>query len=109
MPMDVLLVFTNLPDRDRALDLADKLVARRVAACVNVLAQCTSVYRWKGEVETAAEVPVLIKTTRAAYPQLERTIRELHPYELPELVAVPLDTGLGEYLAWVAEQTRPQA
>jgi periplasmic divalent cation tolerance protein len=102
---DTLLVFTSLPDRDAALGLARALVERRLAACVNVLAGCTSVYRWQGDVEEAAEVPVLLKTRAARYPELEAAIRELHPYELPEIVAVPVVRGLPEYLDWVAEET----
>jgi len=102
---DTLMVFTNLPDRDAALGLARALVERRLAACVNVLAGCTSVYRWQGDVEEAAEVPVLLKTRAARYPELEAAIRELHPYELPEIVAVPVVRGLPEYLDWVAEET----
>lgn len=104
--MDNLLVFTNLPDRDIALSLARTLVERRLAACVNVLAECTSVYRWQGAIETATEVPVLIKTTALCYEALQQAIRELHPYELPEVVAVPVQGGLPEYLEWVAAETR---
>ena len=100
-----LLVFTNLPDRDAALAFARALVQRRLAACVNVLGGCASVYRWKGEIEEAAEVPVLVKTRATRYAELEAAIRELHPYELPELVAVPIVRGLPEYLDWVAEET----
>ena len=102
---DTLLVFTNLPDRDAALELARGLVERRLAACVNVLDGCTSVYRWKGEIEEADEVPVLVKTRTARYEELEAAIRELHPYELPEIVAVPVVRGLPDYLDWVGEET----
>lgn len=104
--MDCLLVSTNLPDRQAALDLARSLVERRLCACVNVLAECTSVYRWQGNVETAAEVPVLIKTTAERYQALEQAIRALHPYELPEIVAVRIDGGLPGYLEWVGAETR---
>jgi periplasmic divalent cation tolerance protein len=107
--MDTLLVLSNLPDRDAALALAKALVERRLAACVNVLAECTSVYRWQDTIETAAEVPVLIKTTAQRYPALEQAVRELHPYELPEIVAVPIRGGLPEYLRWVAAETRSEA
>ena len=100
-----LLVLTNLPDRDAAIKLASELVARRLAACVNVLSGCTSVYRWKGAVEQANEVPVLMKTRAARYSEIESAIRELHPYELPEIIAVPVERGLSEYLEWVAEET----
>ena len=100
-----LLVFTNAPDRAAAIALAEALVERRLAACVNVLAGCTSVYRWKGDVEEATEVPVLVKTRAARFDELETAIRELHPYELPEIVAVPIVHGLPDYLEWVAEET----
>ena len=100
-----LLVLTNLPDRDAAMKLAAELVQRRLAACVNVLSGCTSVYRWKGAIEEASEVPVLMKTRAVRYRELEAAIRELHPYELPEVIAVPVERGLTEYLEWVAEET----
>jgi periplasmic divalent cation tolerance protein len=103
----VLLLLSNLPDRDSALRLAHGLVEQRLAACVNVLSPCTSVYRWKGAVEAAAEVPVLIKTRASLYPALEQALRALHPYELPELIAVPLSTGLAGYLEWIAAETSP--
>ena len=102
---DMLLVFTNMPDGDAAKKLAHSLVERRLAACVNVLAACTSVYRWKGAVEEAGEVPVLIKTRAARYPEVEAAIRSLHPYELPEVIAVPWVRGLPDYVDWVAEET----
>jgi periplasmic divalent cation tolerance protein len=102
---ETLLVLTNLPDRDAAEKLAHGLVERRLAACVNVLAGCTSIYRWKGVIENAQEVPVLIKTRSALYDELEAAINDLHPYEVPEIIAVPVVRGLAEYLAWVGEGT----
>lgn len=103
---DVLLVLTNLPDEQSAARLAELLIEQRAAACVNRLAPCTSTYRWDGKVETATEVPLLIKTTRAAYPRLEQQIRKAHPYELPEIVAVSVDQGLPAYLHWVHAETK---
>jgi periplasmic divalent cation tolerance protein len=103
--MDNITVITNLPDRESALRIADALVEGRLAACVNVLGECTSVYRWKGALERAAEVPVLIKTRAELYPGVEQTIRALHPYELPEIIAVPIALGLPAYLEWVAAET----
>ena len=100
----ILLVITNLPDAQAAGQLAQRLIEERAAACVNQLAPCTSTYRWQGGIETATEVPLLIKTTRAAYPRLEALIREHHPYELPEIVAVPVTTGLPAYLDWVSRE-----
>jgi len=105
--MAAYLVLTNLPDRESAERLARGVVDARVAACVNVLSPTRSVYRWKGAVETAEEYPVLIKTAADRYPELEKTIRALHPYELPEIVAVGIEAGLPAYLAWVEAETRP--
>jgi periplasmic divalent cation tolerance protein len=102
---DALLVFTNAPDRSVAMQLAQALVERRLAACVNVLNGCTSVYRWDGAVETAEEVPVLIKTRVGRYAEVEDAIRKIHPYELPEIVAVPIVHGLVDYLDWVTGET----
>jgi periplasmic divalent cation tolerance protein len=104
--MSVLLVITNLPDRASADKLAGILIGQRVAACVNILAPCRSVYRWKDEVKHDEEYPVMIKTTAERYPALEAAIRANHPYELPEIIAVPVERGLPEYLGWVAQETR---
>ena len=101
----LLLVFTHLPDAASAEAMALRLIERRLAACVNILPACASVYRWQGAIERASEVPLLIKTTPARYAALEAAIRESHPYELPEIVAVPVTHGLPGYLQWVGEQT----
>ena len=103
--MKPLLVLTNLPDRAAAEKLADVLIAQRLAACVNILAPCRSVYRWKGAVQHDEEHPMLIKTTAERYPALERAIRAGHPYELPEIVAVPIGRGLPAYLEWIAAES----
>ena len=103
--MSTLLVLTNLPDRAAAERLADALIGERVAACVNILAPCRSVYRWKDAVQHDEEHPMLIKTTAERYPALEKAIRAGHPYELPEIIAVPVERGLGAYLDWVASET----
>ncbi|HTY02989.1 MAG TPA: divalent-cation tolerance protein CutA [Rhodocyclaceae bacterium] len=103
--MDALLVLTNLPDANTARSLADHLVSARLAACVNILAPCQSVYRWQGKIENAEEVPLLIKTTSGRYAEVEAAICARHPYELPEIVAVPLSRGLPGYLGWIAAET----
>jgi periplasmic divalent cation tolerance protein len=103
--MRTLLVFTNLPDRAAAEKLADALIGQRVAACVNILAPCRSVYRWKNDLKHDEEYPVLIKTTAERYPALEAAIRAGHPYELPEIIAVRVEQGLPAYLDWVAAET----
>jgi periplasmic divalent cation tolerance protein len=103
--MEAILVISNLPNVESAQKLAALLVEQRLAACVNVLAPCTSVYRWQGKVETANEIPVLIKTTRERYAALESAIRAHHPYELPEIIAVSLSAGLPAYLEWIKTET----
>lgn len=103
--MSALLVLTNLPDRAAAERLADALVEKRVAACINILAPCRSVFRWQGTVQHDEEHPLLIKTTREAYAALEAEIRAHHPYELPEIIALPIERGLPAYLDWVVEET----
>jgi periplasmic divalent cation tolerance protein len=107
MIMDAYLVITNLPDRDSATKLAHVLVERRLAACVNILSPCRSVYRWQGKIENAEEFPMLIKTTKDRYADLEAAIRAGHPYSLPEVIAIPLAGGLSAYLEWVESETRP--
>ena len=103
--MSALLVFTNLPDRVVAERLADALVENNLAACVNILAPCRSVYRWRNGLQHDEEHPMLIKTTAERYAALEEAIRAAHPYELPEIVAVPVERGLPAYLDWVAAET----
>jgi periplasmic divalent cation tolerance protein len=103
--MSALIVITNAPDRDVALKIARVLIERRLAACVNILAECTSVYRWQGKLETATEVPLLIKTRAAIYDDVEAAIKSVHPYELPEIVAVPIEVGLPGYLEWINAET----
>lgn len=103
---EVLLVISNAPDRAAAERIASALVAEGAAACVNILAECSSIYRWKGKVEHATEVPLLIKTTADAYPRLEAELRKLHPYEVPEIIAIPVSAGLPAYLDWVKSETR---
>ena len=105
--MAVIAVLTNLPDSDSAFNLAREVVRLRLAACANVLSPATSFYRWEGRDEQATEFPVLIKSTRERYPELEQAIRRLHPYELPEVIAWPIETGLPAYLDWVAKEVEP--
>ncbi|MHB1214403.1 MAG: divalent-cation tolerance protein CutA [Thiobacillus sp.] len=103
--MEPLLILTNLPDATSAEKLARALVESRAAACVNVLQACRSIYRWQGEVETATEIPLLIKTTAANYPLVEAIVRMQHPYDVPELIATPITHGLPAYLDWLATET----
>lgn len=97
------IVLTTCPDAKTAETIARSLVADGLAACVNILAPVRSIYTWKGQVETAEEYLLLVKSQRPQYEAIEDRIRALHPYELPEIVAVPIATGLAGYLAWLAD------
>lgn len=103
---DRLLVMTNLPDRASAQKLADLLIERRLAACVNLLAPCDSVFSWDGKIRHDEEHPLLIKTVRDRYAELEAAVRANHPYELPEIIAVSIVHGLPAYLQWIVSETR---
>jgi len=100
---DVILVLTNLPDQESAEKLAQILIQEKMAACVNVLAPCTSFYEWQGQLEKSQEIPLLIKSTQQKYSLLENCILRHHPYELPEIISVPINKGLPSYLNWVQE------
>ena len=102
--MEILLIITNFPDKASALKVAQQLVEDRVAACVNILAESTSVYRWQAKIETTNETPLIIKTLAENYGQVEKIVKSLHPYELPEIIAVPVKTGLPAYLQWVSDE-----
>ena len=101
MASQTLLLLCNCPDRETAHKLASELVERRLAACVNLIPGVTSIYLWQEQLESAEEVTLLIKTTRQRYEEVEAAILELHPYELPEIIAVPVELGFSGYLNWV--------
>jgi periplasmic divalent cation tolerance protein len=101
------IVLTTMPDDDRADELARTLIVERLAACVNVHGPMISTYRWKETVEHEAERQLVIKTTRAKLAPLEGRLRELHPYELPELIIIPVDGGSDAYLDWLRQETQP--
>ncbi|MCU0766660.1 MAG: divalent-cation tolerance protein CutA [Gammaproteobacteria bacterium] len=105
MATDALLVLCTCPDVESAQRIAHQLVASRLAACVNLLPGLTSVYRWDDAVQTAEETLLLVKTGRACYAALEETLRAIHPYELPEIVALPVEQGLAGYLDWIRQCT----
>ncbi len=103
----VMLVMTNLPDADSARSLARLLVESRLAACANLMPGVQSIYRWQGAIEQANEFTLLIKTTRRHYAQMEQAIISHHPYEVPEVIALPVSDGYLPYLRWVASETSP--
>ena len=102
---ETLLVIVNCPDEEAANALALAAVEARLAACVNILPGLTSVYRWDDAVQTADETLLLVKTGRSCYAALEETLRAIHPYELPEIVALPVEQGLKGYLDWIRQCT----
>jgi periplasmic divalent cation tolerance protein len=100
-----ILVLTTVPDQAQAEALARELLTARLAACIQIGATVQSLYHWRGQIETASEIPLAIKTRAGLYPRVEETIRRRHPYELPEIVAVPISCGLPAYLDWIAAET----
>src|SRR5262245_56463562 len=102
----VVLILTTVPDEEAGESIARALVEEHLAACVNVLAPMVSIYRWQGAIERAEEWQVLIKTTQDRVPAVEARVRQLHPYELPEFIALPVAIGGADYLAWIRTETR---
>jgi len=103
-PENILLVLTNMPDDASAKTLAQTLIEQKLAACVNLLSPCQSVYTWQGKVEHTEEVPLMIKTDQAHYDALEAAVIKAHPYELPEIISINVNGGFPRYLQWVSEQ-----
>ncbi len=100
---DILIVFCTFPDLGKARETGTALVAAQLAACVNLIPAVESIYRWEGKVETAAEVLAIFKTTPAAWPRFESRLRELHPYDVPEIVALKPEQVAESYARWVGE------
>ena len=101
----VILVLTTLPDGEQARRAVRALVDRRLVACGTVIDPVVSVYRWEGQVEEAAEAQVILKTRRECWEALRNALAELHPYDVPEMLLLPVETGLPAYLAWVGAET----
>jgi periplasmic divalent cation tolerance protein len=105
---DAVIVLTTVPSPDVGEEIGRTLVDERLAACVNVLPAMTSIYRWKGTVQRDQESQVLIKTAGIRVDALQERLGELHPYDLPEFVVIPIEGGDPAYLAWIVEQTSPE-
>lgn len=103
-----LLVLSTCPGSITAKKIANELVANNLAACVQIIAGVQSVFRWVGKVDSAEEHLLLIKTSADRYDELEQKIKALHPYELPEIIAVPINIGLADYLTWIDDSTQSQ-
>jgi len=102
------IVLTTIGSAEEGRKLARLLVDRQLAACVNLVPRIESIYRWQGAVDQAEEVLLIIKTTRSAFPKVQETIQENHPYDLPECVSVEVDAGSERYLSWISESVSPQ-
>ncbi len=100
-PDEVLVVFSTFPSEDKAAEVARVLVAERLVACVNIVPAIKSIYRWQGAVQEDAETLAILKTSREQFDAMAERLAALHPYDVPELIAMPITTGLGPYLAWV--------
>ena len=106
MAREYCMVFCTCPDADTAASIAAALVDQKLAACVNIIKGIRSIYHWEGKRQCDEECLMLIKTRRDRYPDLEDRVRILHPYEVPEIIALPLEAGLATYLKWVDARTR---
>lgn len=101
MPHSLQIVLCTVPDQETGEQIASALVTEHLAACVNIIPGITSIYRWKGALEQDQEALLLIKTGYGSWQLLQERIRELHPYELPEIIAVPIDSGQTDYIKWI--------
>lgn len=103
---DYRLVLCTCPDQETALAIGTRLVEQRLAACVNLVPGLTSIYRWEGSIQKEPEVLLLVKTRTGRFGELAESLRRLHPYDVPEIIAVPIDAGLPEYLNWITQCTQ---
>ena len=102
---DFVVVLITAPNEEDAAKMANDLVASRLAACVSIIKNIRSIYRWQGKIEDESEVLMLVKTRKEHFKDLEKRVRELHPYEVPEIIALPIIEGFEGYLGWLKEET----
>jgi len=102
--MEVILVYINFPNRECARHIGTALIEKQLAACVNIIPEIESIYQWEGEVKTENEVMTIVKTTASRYKQLEKYVLENHPYDVPEVISLPISQGSESYLNWVQDQ-----
>jgi periplasmic divalent cation tolerance protein len=103
MAEKVLLALSTFPDQETARDISNELVTKKLAACANILPGVQSIYRWNEKIESGNETLVLFKLSDDRRSKFQQTLRSLHPYEVPEIIFVPISSGLPEYLQWVVE------
>ena len=108
MADDIVLAFCTFPEADTARRIAREIVSLQLAACGNVIPQIHSVYRWEGKIETADEALAIFKLPATRYAEFEAKLRSLHPYDVPEIIACPIDQALAEYLHWVVDSCSPK-
>ena len=106
--IDYRLILCTCPDAETARTIAERLVEDRLAACASLVPGLTSIYRWEGEIQRDSEILLLIKTTMARLDGLMAAVRRLHPYRVPEIIALPIAAGLPDYLSWVTSCTQPE-
>jgi periplasmic divalent cation tolerance protein len=103
---EAILVLTTAANGEEAARLADLLIGAHLAACVQILPEMESVYRWQGKIERQSEILLLAKTTRSKFEELEREVRSLHSYDTPEIIALPIVAGSAPYLEWLTESVK---
>lgn len=101
----VFVVLVTTENKEEAVRIGEKMVTAKLAACANILPGVQSIYRWKGKVVKAQEVLLILKSTKPRYPALEEAIKAMHPYEIPEIIALPVKEGLDKYIGWVRSET----
>jgi len=105
--LEYCLILSTCPNQESAESIAMKLVENKLAACVNIVPGLTSVYEWQGNIEKSQEYLLIVKTTSAAFQAVETAILDRHPYELPEIISIPLNNGLANYLSWIDDNVAP--
>jgi len=106
MTSEEIVVYITAPNEDEAVNIAKALVESRLAACVNIVKNIRSIYSWKGKVEDASEVLMIVKTRKALFDKLSNTVMDLHSYDVPEVIAIPIIDGSANYLTWLRESTK---
>lgn len=106
MTNEEIVVYITAPNEDEAANIAQVLVESRLAACVNIVKNIRSIYSWKGKVEDDSEVLMIVKTRKALFDKLSNTVINLHSYDVPEVIAIPIIDGSANYLTWLRESTK---
>ena len=106
MPDEIVLAFSTFPDEETARRIAREMVSENFAACANIIPAIESVYRWQGKMESGNEALAFFKTTKARSAAFQEKLKSLHPYEVPEIIFIPVTAGLPEYLQWVVDNSR---